>query len=681
MTRVTRAWAAVFCGAAASVAISMSTPAGALAHEERPTRVLGGSGTVPTYRADGPTLLVCKTDRTAFDKAILAFPADLKAANQRLWTECQATGHRHLQDAVNAVRLPGTIIKILPGHYFEEPSLAPPSPACAEIERTATRGAVYGYPVLTWEQQLACPHLANLVAILNKPHLQIEGTGAQPLDVIIDAQFKKLNTIRADNSDGVYFRNLTAQRSQFNAFYVMETDGFVLERTLGRWNDEYAFLTFAVDHGLYKDCEGYGNGDSAIYPGAASNINADAGHQVQRYAVEVDGCYGHHNVLGYSGTAGDSVWVHDSVFTHNTSGVATDSAFPDHPGMPQNHAKFERNIIADNNEDYYRHVRDGTCAKPFEQRGYEQGVVCPAVGLPVGGGVVNPGGNYNVWRDNHIYGNGYAGFVTSYVPAFVRNDTQWRHQFDTSHHNRYLNNHMGVSEKGERRPNGLDFWWDGQGFGNCWTDMPSMLIRTAPRCGDDELPAIGTHRYFGEPLGTIKMYACAEYSAAKQRIPADCDWYGARSLQRIEVRLATAGAALLWLLAFGLWLRRCRSSLATVGLVLSGLGLLAGVFGTVHMGSIWHPLGLLGYGAGFAVLGVALRRTGSSGLGVLTLVVGGLALLGAVDHGLLMLPWIPVSPALLRVVAEAAWIAWALIAAVRPGSPSADRRLADQSAH
>ncbi|MEU7702940.1 hypothetical protein, partial [Streptomyces sp. NPDC039028] len=27
------------------------------------------------------------------------------------------------------------------------------------------------------------------------------------------------------------------------------------------------------DHGLYKNCESYGNGDSGIYPGSASDIN------------------------------------------------------------------------------------------------------------------------------------------------------------------------------------------------------------------------------------------------------------------------------------------------------------------------------------------------------------------------------------------------------------------------
>jgi hypothetical protein len=642
------------------------TAAPAQAHDERPTRTLDGKGSVPSYRGDGPTLLVCKTDKADFDRRIANFPAALKADNERLWQECQTTGHRHVQEAVDAARLPGANIKILPGVYHEEPSLAPPNQACADTYANAPKGKVYEeFAILTWDQQLACPHLTNLIAILGKKNLQIEGTGASREDVIIDAQFKKLNAIRADNADGVYLRNMSAQRAEFNAFYIMETDGFVLDNVMGRWNDEYAFLTFAVDHGLYTNCEGYGNGDSAIYPGAASNINADKGHDVPRYAVEVNNCWAHHNALGYSGTAGDSVWVHDSRFTDNTTGIATDSAFPDHPGMPQNHAKFERNIIANNNVSYYQYIADGTCRKPLAQRGYETGVVCPAVGVPLGTGIINPGGNYNIWRDNWIYNNHYLGFVTSYVPGFVRNDTKFSEQFDTSHHNRYLDNQMGISETGQSQPNGLNFWWDGQGVGSCWTPMEATNIRTVPGCGADELPSIGTHRYLGEPAHTLKMLECASYNAREQLIPSGCDWYGQFGatgwFDRVEVRNATAGAIVLALAAIGLYLRRLRHSKQALAGVLIGLaGLAVGVFGTIEMGSVLHPIGLALYGAGFVLLGLALRGHGTRKLGALTLTVATFALIGAIDHSLIMIPYISVSPALLRLLTELVWVPWAL---------------------
>jgi hypothetical protein len=40
----------------------------------------------------------------------------------------------------------------------------------------------------------------------------------------------------------------------------------------------------------------------------------------------------------------------------------------------------------------------------------------------------------------------------------------------TSHRNQFYGNSMGVTPKGKRRPNGLDFWWDPfpGNANNCW---------------------------------------------------------------------------------------------------------------------------------------------------------------------------------------------------------------------
>jgi hypothetical protein len=636
------------------------------AHDERGTIAPDGKGKVPPYRPEGPTLLVCKTDKADFDQRIAGFPTDLRTTNLALWTECQKTGYRNLQEAVNNVKQPGMTIKVLPGVYLEEPSLATPSAACANL--SAPRAAL-GYQVLSWEQQVECPHNQNLVAILDKKDLQVEGTGAKPEDVVVDAQYRKLNAVRADRASGIYLRNFTAQRTTFNAVYIMESDGFVIDRMVGRWNDEYGFLTFADDHGLYTDCEAYGNGDSGIYPGAASNINANKGHAVDRYAIEIRRCTSHHNLLGYSGTAGNSVWAHDNVFTSNTAGVATDSVFPNHPGLPQNHALFERNVIGDNNEEYYHYARDGTCRKPYEQRGYEQGVVCPAAGVPVGTGIINPGGNYNVWRANWIYNNAYAGFVTSWAPGFVRNDRSVRAQFDTSHHNRYYANQMGVKPDGAKAPNGMDFWWDGQGVGSCW-QRPSAdgaEPRVLPQCRADDMPArFGTARYVAEPAKVFKLYVCSDYDQASQRIPSDCDWFGARGLQRIEVKYALGEAILLGLVLVVVRRRVLRGSgLGFFGMAVALAGLVVGVYGTVWETTLFTGIGLGLLGMGWLFYGVALRRRGRSGLAWLTITLALFALLGGVDRSLLMLPWIPVPPSLVRILLEVIWVPAAVVAAVR----------------
>ena len=41
------------------------------------------------------------------------------------------------------------------------------------------------------------------------------------------------------------------------------------------------------------------------------------------------------------------------------------------------------------------------------------------------------------------------------------------------------------------------------------------------------------------------------------------------------------------------------------------------------------------------------------------------ALLGALDRGLIMVPWIPVPPSLLRILLEVVWVPWAVVAAVQ----------------
>ncbi|MBG0829284.1 right-handed parallel beta-helix repeat-containing protein [Planomonospora sp. ID67723] len=629
----------------------------ALAHEERPVAFPDGTGSVPARRTGEPDLLVCKTDRADFGRRIAAFPADLKQRNLELFERCQDSGYRHLQEAVDRVDRAGMNIAILPGVYLEEPSQPEPAGDCARLD---ARWSSWGYQILSFEQQKQCPHNQNLVAILGVEDLQIEGTGAGPLDVIIDAQYKKLNAIRADMTDGIYFRNFTAQRTTFNSLYILATDGFVIDTMLTRWNDEYGFLTFASDHGLYTDCESYGNGDSGIYPGSASDINDGRGHDVPRYAIEIRRCRSHHNMVGYSGTAGDSVYAHDNEFYENMGGASMDSAFAGHPGLPQNHARFERNKIYDNNQDYYRYVADGTCAKPPAERGYERGVVCPQIGMPPGTGVITAGGNWNVFRDNWIWGHDEAAFNLLAVPAFIRGEESWGKQFDTSHHNLYEGNRLGVSPAGESRPNGAGVSWDGQGTGNCWQrDVGPSTPWALPACG-----SAGPSRILSEPVKIAKNYLCNDYSIKDRRLPAGCDWYGSTGLARVEVQLALAGSLVLGLVAVLLRRRRLpsRAGLAVTLTGLAGLGL--DVFGaayeyTVLPAAALALMGVWWIGAGRLLSGSGMR--GNRVFGWFTVALGALALADAFDKAIMMIPLLPVGPGWIRGLLTGVWTLWAIV--------------------
>lgn len=656
---------------ALALTLGLLLPAGAaLAHEERPVTFPDGSGSVPVLRTEEPDLLVCKTDRADFERRVAAFPPDLKQRNLTLFKKCQDKGVRHLQEAVDQVDRPGMTIAILPGLYREEPSQAPPTGACAGLP---ARWSTWGYQILSFEQQRQCPHNQNLVAVLGKKDLQIEGTGAGPLDVIVDAEYRKLNAIRADRADGVYFRNLTAQRTTFNSLYILETDGFVIDRVLTRWNDEYGFLTFASDHGLYTDCEAYGNGDGGLYPGSASNINDGRGHEVPRYAIEIRRCKSHDNALGYSGTAGDSVWVHDNEFYDNMVGATMDSLWPGHPGLPQNHALFENNKIYDNNRDYYRHTRDGTCAKPPAERGYERGVVCSQVGVPPGTGVIVAGGNYNVFRDNQVWGHERAAFQLFGVPAFVRGENRLDRQFDTSGFNRFEGNELGVGPTGEHLPNGLDVWWDGQGTGNCWqagttASTPAVLPVCAARA-----PGLtgGASRLLAEPVKVIKLYLCADFSAQDARLPAGCDWFGASGLGKVEAQLALGGSAVLGLLAVLFWFRSRRPPGAgadarpgrrlVVAATVAGLaGLVLDVVAAAVDGTLPAAVALLLMAGWWLSLGVALRPERPV-FGWFTIVLGVLAAADAYDRMVQLIPVVPLGPGWVRGLLTGVWVLWAVV--------------------
>ncbi|MFD9534522.1 right-handed parallel beta-helix repeat-containing protein [Streptomyces sp. NPDC060010] len=658
--------AALLAALLAFLSLLAAAPA-ARAHEERPVTLPDGSGSVPEYRKAEPDLLVCKTDRPAFERRISGFPQELRQRNLALYAQCEKTGFRHLQEAVDAVDRPGMNIAILPGLYEEEPSLPKPTGECATLKAP---NSSLGYQILSYEQQERCRHNQNLVAILGKTNLQIEGTGASRQDVVIDAKYQKLNAIRADKSNGIYFRNFTAQRTTFNSLYVLAGDGFVIDDVLTRWNDEYGFLTFASDHGLYKNCESYGNGDSGIYPGSASDINDGRGYDVPRYSIEITGCRSHHNMVGYSGTAGDSVWVHDNEFDQNMGGASMDSAFPGHPGLPQNHARFERNLIHDNNQNYYRHVADGTCAKPPIERGYEQGVVCPQISMPPGTGIITAGGNWNLYEGNWVYGHQRAGFFLSAVPAFIRGEEAWAKQADTSHHNRYAANILGKDKAGASRPNGMDVWWDGQGRGNCWQDGPDgSTPATLPECGERRgAVSGGSARLAGEPVKLVQLLVCADYNVQARKLPAGCDWYGARGLERVETQIALAVAAVLLLVGGVLWWRRLRGSRGgTLASLLGLAGLCLDVAGsTTALTPTFVPaLALLLLGLGWTGVWLVLRAD-RPWLARLTLLLAVLTLLDAFDRAVLMIPWIPLGPAWVRALVTVVWVLWAVVASARP---------------
>jgi hypothetical protein len=308
-----------------------------------------------------------------------------------------------------------------------------------------------------------------------------------------------------------------------------------MEDIQSRYSREYGFLSFTSDHGLYNRLEAFGSGDSGIYPGSGPE-----GH-CQRYGIEIKNSNSHHNTIGYSGTAGNGVWAHDNRFHHNSTGMTTDSFASGHPGMPQDCAKWERNLIYSNNEDYFNDERDAYCRDtPPEQR--DPTVVCPTFQVPVGTGIGIFGGNGDIVRNNYIYDNWRDGAKLLYVPAAFRGEPDKGR--DTSFYNTFADNKMGVRPDGSPDANGNDFWWDEEGKGNCWGGNTSHsglrpssnVVIGLPACPGSDMDRPGNQAKLASQA------SCATWDPYENPDPPGCDWF-TRPPEPPDDSSGTSGAA------------------------------------------------------------------------------------------------------------------------------------------
>jgi hypothetical protein len=415
-------------------------------------------------------------------------------------------------------------------------------------------------------------------------NLQIEGSGASPDDVIVDGgdpsigdhsppgadqdHYAKDVGIRADRADGFVLTNLKVRHVNEHDVYVPETDGFHLDRLKTAYAGEYGVLTYVADHSLIENCDAWGNGDSGLYPGASADlgdaVDPDGTHpENRRYGNEIRNCDMRHNALGYSGTDGNSVWVHDNEFYDNTQGFSTDVfTAPGHPGFPQDSDLIENNNFHDNNFSTYL-PGCGTGGHPATPgpNGPNQDCtdVFATVPVPVGVGLWIAGGNHNVIRNNHFWDNWRRGTMLFSVPdqfvcgpagvdpTLLAGCNPAAAQPSTSYNNHFHHNVMGQTPGGASDPNGKDFWWDEYqtNTGNCWyqntgsagteasvTTVPSTL-HGLPNCsnGTDDSLSVGTGSSEPVPYDAShtqpqnqeqELLAClASFSGA----PAPCDWF------------------------------------------------------------------------------------------------------------------------------------------------------------
>src|SRR4051794_28771156 len=422
----------------------------------------------------------------------------LISINQQLFGRC---AYHEIQPAITDSHNNDRVV-IMPGVYTEPTSRAVPAfpPEC---DKYRTDNSDHGSGAVTYEYQYHCPNAQALVAVIGRaldtgplptsdpfsrpdPHgipnegacircgLQIEGSGPSPDDVVLDAGNAAAGNgapigavkdvaLKVDRADGTVLRDMTVRHAGEHDVYVLETDGYLMDRMKYFYAGEYGALMFTSDHGLTENCDGVGNGDSAVYPGGAPDTGAQVDgvfYPKPRLNQEIRFCDLHHNNLGYSGTMGNATWVHDNNFWDNTTGLATDSFYAGgHPGYPQDSAVIENNDFWSNNFDVYGPKSDVKSATP----------------VPIGTGIVIGGGNDDVIRQNRFWDNWRAGTMLIGVPDVVScagaPPTCLPKNYDsTSHRNKQYGNVMSRSPAGQPSPNGVDFWWDESlhNSGNCW---------------------------------------------------------------------------------------------------------------------------------------------------------------------------------------------------------------------
>jgi len=477
----------------------------------------------------------------------------LRHANKVFARECSFGS---IQKAINKSGNNDRVV-VMPGRYTEPKSRKAPTndPVCApellQQDQTANQN---DDPANTpsYEYQATCPNDQNLIYVqgravkgnpLDSPrmdrhgipkvelgrcvrcNLQIDGSGARPEDVIMDAGKKyagkakkpgaqpglnvddcsadpmtdispcyaKHVVLRTDRSDGFVGQNFLMRGALEHGFYTEETDGILLNKTKFFWAADYGHLSFTTDHNVIKNCDGYGSGDAVVYPGAApqtGDFRDEEFYPDKRYNTTVKKCDLHGSTLAYSGSMGNSVRMTKNNIYGNTNGISSDTlSAPGHPGYPADGMKIDHNLIYSNNLNLYT---DDPRIKPL-------------VPMPIGTAIVWPGMNDGEVSDNWIFDNWRHGTLLASVPDAVagepdgNTDPQFHCEAalpslsgSTSCDNNYHDNKMGqvppgftkhpglrkfgnetgVTSGADELPNGVDFWWDEflGNTGNCWFD-------------------------------------------------------------------------------------------------------------------------------------------------------------------------------------------------------------------
>jgi len=145
------------------------------------------------------------------------------------------------------------------------------------------------------------------------PGLTIRGVDRN--DVVIDGEFERINGIQVLFTDGVVVENLTTMNHTQNGVFWSGVRGYRASYVTAVNNGDYGIYAFDSGDGLFEHSYASGSPDASYYIGQCNPCDAVITDSIGEYSG-----------LGYSGTnASTEIYIVDSVFAHNGTGLAPNS--------------------------------------------------------------------------------------------------------------------------------------------------------------------------------------------------------------------------------------------------------------------------------------------------------------------------------------------------------------------
>lgn len=277
--------------------------------------------------------------------------------------------------------------------------------------------------------------------------------------------------IEAVDVDGLVLRNMWARNYGSAGFLVRGAeesgrpcDGYTMENLLASGNRSFGLAVRNCLGGKMIDSAAYRQGAAgfsvAETPCDSPDWNAYAGEPCQaepRWTL-LDGDASYENALGYLGANSKYVRIIEGAFYDDGTGIAPASL--DGEGRePSGWNMIERNYVFWNDYDYFL---AGSAFKPtLEGLGELSG---RTLDYPIGVGIALFGGDGDVVRGNHVFGNYKWGIASFSIPGESP-------VLDEGDEAKNVDNEIVENDLGREGadPNGeYDIWNDASGGGNCW---------------------------------------------------------------------------------------------------------------------------------------------------------------------------------------------------------------------